>query len=592
MNRKLEKRVPIRRRVLVLFLVTLLVGLLAASVTGVFCISWIKESTEKVLTSQIERNLKNMVLQKAIAADARLEHYEKYIEFVTDYIEDMYRNRVQMIARGYIYDPPVDTHDFALTRGFINDEMKAEDFREELFFFSNLEQVLAPIATANEKLITTLYVGSKSGLMTSYDRFSYLSVPEPGHELVYDFFHSSWYQQGMKEKGVFYTDLYLDSQGRGMTITVASPFLNENGEFEGVNCADFDITALFFELLSVNAGENAMSFALDKNGALISPDAQEITLEAYTGLKPEDLERLRTTPDGIIKTESALYVSVPIERVGWTLCVSVPTRTIHDMIQDSDRYIVHAYLVFVGIAILIILVAVFMANRVASIVTRPIEQLGRDMRIISDGDLTYRAPVRRNDEIGDVTSQMNEMVDRLQFTMRELLSSQQHADAMSRLATVDALTGVRNKTAYDERIRIVEKELAEGKTEFGLVMIDLNYLKVINDNYGHEKGNVAIKTLCKLICEVFAHSPVFRIGGDEFVVLLEGADYQNVDNLLAQFKNRVRQLDEDKTLAPWTRVSAAIGYARYDARKDTGTDSVLARADQEMYRCKGDMKRK
>jgi diguanylate cyclase (GGDEF)-like protein len=175
--------------------------------------------------------------------------------------------------------------------------------------------------------------------------------------------------------------------------------------------------------------------------------------------------------------------------------------------------------------------------------------------------------------------------------MQQLLTSRRHADAMSQLATVDALAGVRNKTAYDDKIKKVEKELAEGKTEYGLVMIDLNYLKTINDTYGHEKGNIAIETLCQIVCEIFSHSPVFRIGGDEFVVLLKGTDYQNVESLLAEVKKRIHLLERDRTLAPWDRVSAAIGYALYDPRKDTGMDSVLARADQEMYQCKGDMKR-
>ena len=591
MNRKLEKRVPIRTRVLVLFLGTILVGLLAASITGVVCISWIKQSTEKILTSQLERNLKNIVLQKAVAADARLEHYEKYIEFIKDYIEEIYQDKEHMVEQGHMFYSPVDTHDYALTRGFVSEEMKEDDFREELLFFSNLEQVLSPIARSNEKLISTIYTGTKSGLLTSYDRFSYLSVPEPGHEMVYDFFQSDWYKKGMTEKGVFYTDLYQDSQGRGLTITVGSGFRNEKGEVEGVVCADFDITALFDEMLFVDAGENALSFALDNHGALISPDAHTVTVEDHTGLSREKLARLRTEQDGILETGDALYVSVPIDRVGWTLCISVPTQTIRDNIQNSDRYIMHAYMTFIGIATVIILVAVVIANRVASIVTQPIEQLGRDMRIISEGDLTYRAKVLRNDEIGDVTSQMNEMVDKLQFTMQQLLTSRRHADAMSQLATVDALTGVRNKTAYDDKIKKVEKELAEGKTEFGLAMIDLNYLKTINDTYGHEKGNIAIKTLCQIVCEIFSHSPVFRIGGDEFVVLLKGSDYQNVESLLAEFKKRIHLLERDRTLAPWDRVSAAIGYALYDPRKDTGMDSVLARADQEMYQCKGDMKR-
>ena len=65
---------------------------------------------------------------------------------------------------------------------------------------------------------------------------------------------------------------------------------------------------------------------------------------------------------------------------------------------------------------------------------------------------------------------------------------------------------------------------------FGIAMIDLNNLKVINDTYGYEEGNYAIKKLCEIVCSVFSHSLVFRIGGDEFVVILKGADQKMYEN--------------------------------------------------------------
>ena len=86
------------------------------------------------------------------------------------------------------------------------------------------------------------------------------------------------------------------------------------------------------------------------------------------------------------------------------------------------------------------------------------------------------------------------------------------------------------------------------------------------------------------------HSPVFRIGGDEFAVILEGHDLENVENLVRQLREQIRANEEDKTLALWEKGSAAIGYAVYDPRLDTDIYSVINRADQEMYRDKNRMK--
>ncbi len=592
MNRKLEKRVPIRRRVLVIVLQTMLISLLAAIVTGYFCIRWIEKSSEEALSEQIENDLKSIVEQKAASADARLEHYEKYIEFVTDYIGEMYADKEKMIGRGRIFYPPEDTKEYALTRGFASEDMNADDFTDQLLLFSNLEQIWGPIVKSNENLITTIYAGTKDGLLASYDRWSYLSVPEEGKELVYDYFQSGWYTQGLKEDGVFYTGLYVDSQGRGLTITVASAFFDSNGEFMGVDAADFDITGLYDELLSIDLGDGAFSFAMDRDGAIISPDVENQSVEEYTGLTKEEIAALRSDSDGIFTNKDTVYVCIPVERVGWTLCVAVPTKSIRATIEKADRSILYASITFLSIVLIIIMLSVYAVNKVASNIIYPMELLGQDMKIITDGDLNYRAKVYRNDEIGDITSQMNEMVDRLNFTMKELISSKQYASAMSRLATKDALTGVQNKTAFDVAVNTLKEELAGGNKEFGLVMVDLNNLKVINDSYGHDKGDISIKKACKLICDVFDHSPVYRIGGDEFMVVLKGRDYAESDVLIRQFKDRIRSISSDERLEPWTRISAAIGCALYDEALDKGVDDVRVRADREMYRNKKEMKKK
>ena len=121
-------------------------------------------------------------------------------------------------------------------------------------------------------------------------------------------------------------------------------------------------------------------------------------------------------------------------------------------------------------------------------------------------------------------------------------------------------------------------------------MIDLNYLKNINDTHGHDMGNIAIKKLCGLVCDTFKHSPVFRVGGDEFIVILENRDYQNIEELVGNFNSRLNDLEKETALEPWEKISAAIGYALYDPIKDDGIQSVFKRADQAMYNRKTEMK--
>lgn len=588
---RIRKRIPIRRRFLQTVLLTTIISILSASVTGFVCIRWIRGATEDILTDELEMNLKQIIREKTSSVNAKLEHYKKYIEFVRDYIEGMYADEAGMRALGRMFYAPRDTMEYALTRGFASADLTEDALRDELLFYSNLEDVWAPIARENEDLITTIYLGTSSGLLVSYDRYSFLSFQPDGGELVYNYYVSEWYRRGMSEDGVFLSGVYMDSQGRGLTMTIASGFKDGGGKTAGVVCMDFDLSALYNELFATGLDNGAFIFALDHEATIISPESDTLDLRAYTGLTLDELDALRADADGIMEKGDSVYVCIPMERVGWTLCACVPRDVIQRSIHDSDRSIWSAVMVFLVIVLLILVAAVIAVNRSVRAITYPLELLGRDIKVISDGDLSYRASVYRNDEIGDITSGMNEMVDRLNFTLNELMSSQQHADAMSRLATLDALTGVRNKTAFDGQSELLAQALADGEKAFGFAMLDLNNLKLINDNYGHDKGDAAIKGLCAVICDVFTHSPVFRVGGDEFVVILQNEDYRNIDALAKRFTDRIRVLSADRSATPWDRVSAAIGYALYDEKLDTGVQSVLARADREMYICKKRMKK-
>ena len=584
-----QKRIPIRTRVLRIALMTTVISLLAASATWLICLNMIRSASEEALTEQLEANLKNIVKQKAVAADAKLEHYEKYIIFSTDYIERMYKSRKKVINAGRMFYPPRNTKEYALTRAFASDKLTAEELKDEILFFSNLELIWEPIAKENEDLITTIYTGTKSGLLTSYDRWSYLSVTPKGEELIYDYTESSWYKQGLNENGVFYTGLYVDSQGRGLTITVASPFRDTDGRIAGVDAADFDITNLYNDMLNVDLGEGTFSFTLDRDGSPISPDADKMSAEEITGLTAEQVQKLMEDPDGLMAANDSIYVCVPLDRVGWRLCACVPMSIIRDGTRDLSRSAQYTLAFFIAIAIFLLILSVIAVNKAADTITYPLTLLGRDMKRIADGDLKHRATVYRNDEIGDMTNELNKLVDRLTTTMDDLISAKQRADAMSKLAVRDSLTGIRNKTAYEALAKDIDQKLETEPCPFGIVMIDMNNLKEINDSYGHNNGDVAIKKVSKAICDVFAHSPVFRIGGDEFVVVLMNADYGNVEALADKFKALVKESSEDTSINPWERISAAIGYSLYNEKTDQNVQSVLEKADKEMYKCKRTM---
>ncbi len=88
---------------------------------------------------------------------------------------------------------------------------------------------------------------------------------------------------------------------------------------------------------------------------------------------------------------------------------------------------------------------------------------------------------------------------------------------------------------------------------------------------------------------MFKHSPVFRIGGDEFVVVLRGEDLSNLHLLLEQFQHNLDEMESREDLPEWERVTAAIGVAYYNPDYDSNVEMVFRRADKEMYKKKKEM---
>ncbi|MBR2216139.1 MAG: GGDEF domain-containing protein [Selenomonadaceae bacterium] len=202
-----------------------------------------------------------------------------------------------------------------------------------------------------------------------------------------------------------------------------------------------------------------------------------------------------------------------------------------------------------------------------------------------------------SDEVAALSMQVAAMILELEdymknlvATTKELTTTKQEAKEMKAMAHRDSLTGIRNKTAYDKEVQRLEWEMADGKARFGIAMIDLNFLKRINDTYGHDRGNAAIIAVCNMVCDTFAHSPVFRIGGDEFAVILEYKDYEQIEQLTEAFNARLEELASEPNLEPWERISASLGYAVYDPTIDSSVDNVFKRADKAMYSRKKEMK--
>ncbi|MBQ3903327.1 MAG: cache domain-containing protein, partial [Lachnospiraceae bacterium] len=354
-----NKRVPIRTRMLRMMLIPAISAIATATLISLVCMIRMASQSERALSTQLERNLEDLVSSKAEVADAKFAHYSAYIDFICDYITGMYPNRDFLISIGHDLDYPRATtgrNVYAMTTLVRTDEYDLSDpaIRDENRFLSNLENILEPIVKKNDGLITTSYIGTETGVLPAYDKYSYLAPVAEGEKLIYDYFESEWYQKGRQTDDLFLTGLYIDSQGRGLTITIGKAFHDASGKFAGVCAADFDITGLYDEIIAMDIGEGAYSFTIDEKGEVISPEGSGTSAEEVTGLSEDQIETILSEKGGIINANDQIFAYSTIETTGWKLCVCVPKTMILNSVKDTRDSINIAILVFVIAAILII----------------------------------------------------------------------------------------------------------------------------------------------------------------------------------------------------------------------------------------------
>jgi diguanylate cyclase (GGDEF)-like protein len=150
-------------------------------------------------------------------------------------------------------------------------------------------------------------------------------------------------------------------------------------------------------------------------------------------------------------------------------------------------------------------------------------------------------------------------------------------------ANIDALTGVKNKHAFLEHEVKIDRKIATYRQQpFAVSFFDVNDLKKINDTKGHQAGDQYLRDACKIICDVFKHSPVYRVGGDEFAVISQGEDYDCIHELLSKIT------DHNIVARKTGGIVIACGMAKFES--DECVASVFERADSNMYKNKNMLK--
>ena len=249
------------------------------------------------------------------------------------------------------------------------------------------------------------------------------------------------------------------------------------------------------------------------------------------------------------------------------LAVTVPAREVQRNAYELAEKTIVTMLISIGFFLAITI-------SITKDIVKPLKKLNLAASEIANGNLDIELECKTKDEIGTLTKNLKETARQLKIKI----------DYINTLAFQDKLTGVKNNTAYLSEISNIKEEISKDAGELGVFVIDVNGLKEINDRYGHDCGNELLITAARLLVKCFEYENVYRIGGDEFVILLKNSSLENCKQLTERFEQMLQE-ENDKV-----KVAAAVGYVVHNMDEELNYEKLFKRADEEMYRKKQQMK--
>lgn len=355
----------------------------------------------------------------------------------------------------------------------------------------------------------------------------------------------AWYYAPLKSKCATWIEPYMDSLANSYVISYVSPLFLE-GNFIGVVGVDVDFNFLVQELRRMSVYDQSHVYLTNRNNIVL----YHRDLLQGTQFKPNPQYR-----------EMEVYLTN-----GMWLGIAVPLSQVYDARNRVVMYLVTSILL---VALLVSIGSIFLVSRAI----RPLSGMTEAAKRIASGDLDVKISYESGNELGLLVRSIREMATKLEVYVYR-----------------DKLTGLRNAAAYMSKSNELD---FQGKfvpsIPYAVVLFDVNFLKKVNDKHGHQAGNQLLRHASRVICRIFKHSPVYRIGGDEFVAVLEHQDYENRNALLSLFDEKIAE-ETFEISGEIIGVSVARGIGIHERGMDFAT--VAKKADDEMYIHKAAIKAK
>lgn len=466
---------------------------------------------------------------------------------------------------------------------FVEDDIKGLDDKQLEKHMENAREYFDYIISRTNGVLTYYYRIDPS-VSSTVKGFWYTNLDGKGfseHEVtditLYDVNDTSklvWFTVPKFEGRSIWLPPYVTDNLDVKVISYDAP-IYYNGQFIGVVGIEIDYSAMAKEVNSIKFYDNGYAFLSDADGTLFYHPYIDVANmpDGMTKQMPYNNKAETTSAqyvyDGVLKEA----VWLPLSN-GMYLNITVPISET----QGEWRGLILNIMI---LGVIVLIIAGILLITFLGYITRPLEQLTEAADQIDNGNFDVNLTYNRDDEIGRLTKSFKKLSGNMKA----------HINALNEQVFIDSLTHVRNKGAFSLAVEELQEQINNGSIDpnFAMGAFDCDGLKRINDQYGHDKGDIYIQKACNTISDVFKRSPVYRVGGDEFFIILRHEDFHNIDFLLERFDKVVEEINASAD-EPWQQVYLSKGFAVYNPAEDNIVQKIMQRADMMMYENKRERK--
>ena len=460
---------------------------------------------------------------------------------------------------------------------FINDKEYQKTFTDEIAKRCNeIGKVIGNVETIYFRPVIETYGNDTGFFMTSDSKGDFIRVEltDITRYAKTDREHVAWYYEPLESGEPIWLEPYYNKNINVYMISYVIP-LYIDGEIMGIIGMDINMAAIH-EIVDSITYKNGYGFLLDDRGDIIyHKDYPEgLTVDRFNNEMRTNVKYLSKEAaskneihKGVWNGEEVRLSSANLNN-NMVLGILIAEK---DLTHERTSMIIQMVVIFVIVFIIVVIVFV----RVMVLIVNPIRTLTRASTMIARGELNTNVEYESKDEIGALAKSINMMATEIREYFRYMHSQ----------AYTDAMTGVGNKAAYMDEINMLDRKIEEGMAEFFVVVFDVNGLKRVNDNLGHEYGDMLIIDSANIIKHVFSAENVYRIGGDEFIVVMENAGEEDISGYIEKFDGEVRTFNKENVRYEHD-LAISKGAVAYSESSDSEYKDVFKRADELMYRDK------